>query len=292
MRAHDAPNATAIPNFQTVHLDFSVDALPDPFSSDRSGSFDGADALCRTEPPEVAFYRGGQPTAEGRAWMVSRGFKTIVDLRFEDRDNQWTRPLGGVDGKGGKVGHVESQLEVVHIPVTDMEPPSFEAVERFIEIANDETKRPMLVHCKAGIGRTGSMVSCWRSRAAWTSLADVRKESEARRRKGGDPIYRVVEASASVDLSDDGKSVFEQPAKSESRTRGGSFYEGAGFHEDDFDNVSADRVPATSFGPEGTGSGGVRADEPVAIGEHSDLDQAPDMYVIRTDGFTCTQRGD
>ena len=357
MRAHDAPNATAIPNFQTVHLDFSVDALPDPFSSDRSGSFDGADALCRTEPPEVAFYRGGQPTAEGRAWMVSRGFKTIVDLRFEDRDNQWTRPLGGVDGKGGKVGHVESQLEVVHIPVTDMEPPSFEAVERFIEIANDETKRPMLVHCKAGIGRTGSMVSCWRiSRGmdveealaleslncdfgsiaqeafvrsfadrftqkrktaeemkreeedAWTAerekvaertrreraetqLADVVKESESRRRKGGDPIYRVVEASASVDLSDDGKSVFEQPAdKSESRTsRGGSFYEGAGFHEDDFDNVSANRVPSTSFGPEGTGSGGVRADEPVAIGEHSDLDQAPDMYVIRTDGFTCTR---
>uniref|UniRef100_A0A7S0IDT0 Tyrosine specific protein phosphatases domain-containing protein n=1 Tax=Micromonas pusilla TaxID=38833 RepID=A0A7S0IDT0_MICPS len=351
MRAHDAPNATAIPNFQTVHLDFTVDALPDPFA-ERNGFFDGADALCRTEPPEVAFYRGGQPTAEGRAWMVSRGFKTIVDLRFEDRDNQWTRPLGGVEGK---VGHVESQLEVVHIPVTDMEPPSFEAVERFIEIANDETMRPMLVHCKAGIGRTGSMVSCWRiSRGmdveealaleslncdfgsiaqeafvrsfadrftqkrksaeekkreeedAWTAerekvaertrreraetqLADVRKESEARLRKGGDPIHRVVEASASVDLSDDGESAFEQPAESESRTRGGSFYEGAGFHEDDLDNVSADRVLATSFGPEGTGSGGVRADEPVAIGEHSDLDQAPDMYVIRTDGFTCTR---
>ena len=32
MRAHDAPNATAIPNFQTVHLDFTVDALPDPFA--------------------------------------------------------------------------------------------------------------------------------------------------------------------------------------------------------------------------------------------------------------------
>ena len=27
----------------------------------------------------------------------------------------------------------------------------------------------------------------------------------------------------------------------------------------------------------------------MAIGEHSDLDQAPDMYVIRTDGFTCTR---
>ena len=52
--------------------------------------------------------------------------------------------------------------EVIHIPVTDMEPPTFEAVERFIDIANDVTRRPMYVHCKAGIGRTGSMVSCWR----------------------------------------------------------------------------------------------------------------------------------
>ena len=346
MRAYDAPNATAIPNFQTVHLDFSRRFHP----ADRSdGSFDGADTLCRTEPPEVALPR--RPAHRGGRAGWCPGASRRSSTSSEDRDNQWTRPRR----HRRQGGHVESQLEVVHIPVTDMEPPSFEAVERFIEIANDETKRPMLVHCKAGIGRTGSMVSCWRiSRGmdveealaleslncdfgsiaqeafvrsfadrftqkrksaeekkreeedAWTAerekvaertrreraetqLADVRKESEARRRKGGDPIYRVVEASASVDLSDDGKSVFEQPAKSESRTRGGSFYEGAGFHEDDFDHVSADRVPATSFGPEGTGSGGVRADEPVAIGEHSDLDQAPDMYVIRTDGFTCTR---
>ena len=357
MRAADAPNATAIPNFQTVHLDFTVDALPDPFSLNSNSS--SADTLCAVEPPVVAFYRGGQPTAEGRSWMVSRGFKTVVDLRFEDRDNQWTRPFGGIDGNEGKIGSVESPLEVVHIPVTDMEPPSFEAVERFIEIADDSARRPMLVHCKAGIGRTGSMVSCWRisrgmdvedalaleslncdfgsiaqeafvrsfadrfaqkrktseqkkaeEEAAWSAerakvaertrreaadenVSRVSQESERKRRKGGDPIYRVVEASASVDLSDDGTKVFEQTADSDgaapTRTRGGSFYEGAGFHEDDVDVVSANRVPATSFGPEGTGSGGAREDEPVAIGEHSDLDQAPDMYVIRTDGFTCTR---
>ena len=52
------------------------------------------------EGPEIAFTRGGQPTAEGRAWMVSRNYKTVVDLRLEDRDNQWTRPLGGGYGTG------------------------------------------------------------------------------------------------------------------------------------------------------------------------------------------------
>ena len=150
MRAADAPNPSAIPNFQTVHQDFSFDAVPNDFSEETT---------CLVEDPEVAFYRGGQPTAEGRAWMVSRGFKTVVDLRFEDRDNQWTRPVGGGAGFGKLGGE---SLEVIHIPVTDMEPPSFEDVERFIQVADDVSKRPMFVHCKAGIGRTGSMVSCWR----------------------------------------------------------------------------------------------------------------------------------
>ena len=124
MRAADAPNP-AIPNFQTVHQDFSFDAVPNDFSEETT---------CLVEDPEVAFYRGGQPTAEGRAWMVSRGFKTVVDLRFEDRDNQWTRPVGGGAGFGKLGGE---SLEVIHIPVTDMEPPSFEDVERFIQVADD-----------------------------------------------------------------------------------------------------------------------------------------------------------
>ena len=155
MRATDAPAPSAIPNFQTVHLDVAVDAVPDVFSDPAES------AACDAETggAAVAFYRGGQPTAEGRSWMVSRGFKTVVDLRFEDRDNQWTRPVGGGAGVG-KLGN--QSLEVIHLPVTDMEPPSFEDVERFIEVADDESKRPMFVHCKAGIGRTGSMVSCWR----------------------------------------------------------------------------------------------------------------------------------
>ena len=42
------------------------------------------------------------------------------------------------------------------------------------------------------------------------------------------------------------------------------------------------------MGAEGTGSGGPKQ-EVSAIGEHSSLDAAPDMYIIRTDGFTCTR---
>lgn len=350
MRAADAPAPSAIPNFQTVHLDVAVDATPDVFT-DPSESV-ACDA--ETGGAAVAFYRGGQPTAEGRSWMVSRGFKTVVDLRFEDRDNQWTRPVGGGAGVG-KLG--EEGLEVIHLPVTDMEPPSFEDVERFIEVANDESKRPMLVHCKAGIGRTGSMVSCWRisrgmkvddalaleslncdfgslaQEAFVREFADrlVRKrigswdeddEARATLRKHEQETHAVEEAAEATEPAETAKAhepssaVYKVAGATASDTRGSKSttapepslswsdaakqaaavdletapaYEGAGFNEDgSVASVSNARFPSTQSAPEGTGSGG-SISEASAVGEHSSLDQAPDMYVIRTDGFTCTR---
>ena len=41
--------------------------------------------FCSAEKSEIAFYRGGQPTAEGRAWLTENGFNTVVDLRGFDR---------------------------------------------------------------------------------------------------------------------------------------------------------------------------------------------------------------
>ena len=350
MRATDAPAPSAIPNFQTVHLDVAVDAVPDVFSDPAES------AACDAETggAAVAFYRGGQPTAEGRSWMVSRGFKTVVDLRFEDRDNQWTRPVGGGAGVG-KLGN--QSLEVIHLPVTDMEPPSFEDVERFIEVADDESKRPMFVHCKAGIGRTGSMVSCWRisrgmkvddalaleslncdfgslaQEAFVREFADrlVRKrlgswddddEARATLRKHEQEAHAAEEAAeatkpaGTAEAHEPSSAVYKVAGADGTTTRGSQSatapdpslswsdaakqaaaddletapaYEGAGFNEDGaVASVSNARFPSTQSAPEGTGSGG-SISEASAVGEHSSLDQAPDMYVIRTDGFTCTR---
>ena len=354
MRAADAPPPSAIPNFQTVHLDVAVDAVPDIFSdpSDRS------DVACDAETggAAVAFFRGGQPTAEGRSWMVSRGFKTVVDLRFEDRDNQWTRPVGGGAGVG-KLG--DESLEVIHIPVTDMEPPSFEDVERFIEVADDESKRPMFVHCKAGIGRTGSMVSCWRisrgmkvddalaleslncdfgslaqeafvrefadrlarkrlgswddddeeratlrkleqeAHAAEEAAAEATKPAgTAKAHEPSSAVYKVAGATEPESTRGAKSTTAPDPSPSwtDAAKRAAALdletapaYEGAGFNEDGaLASVSNARYPSTQSAPEGTGSGGSTA-EASAVGEHSSLDQAPDMYVIRTDGFTCTR---
>ena len=81
----------------------------------------------------------------------------------------------------------------------------------------------------------------------------------------------------------------------------GAAYEGAGFLDvaeaEEVDAIDA-RIatpppPPLMSGGEGMGSGGVSAEAAAAAETQpapaSSLEQAPDMYVIRTDGFTCTR---
>ena len=50
--------------------------------------------------------------------MVSRDYKTVVALRLEDRDNQWTRPLGG----GYGTGHTDANRHLEARPVCSVRP--------------------------------------------------------------------------------------------------------------------------------------------------------------------------
>ena len=217
-RAPNAPSGTAIPNLQVVS---EVD-----------------DSLA------PAFYRGGQPTAEGRAWLVRNNFKTVIDLRGSDRDNQWLQAFGGGSGQGT---FGSSALNIVHIPIPDMEAPSEEDVARFIETVNDVSMRPILVHCKAGIGRTGSLVACWRVH------------------EGMDVDKALAQETLVCDFGSIAQEAFvrEYAAK-------------IGAHP-----MIGDR-PETSESLSEDEDGQV-------LGEHSSLMDAPDMYIIRTDGFSCTR---
>lgn len=221
-RAPNAPSATAIPNLQIVT---EVD-----------------------DESATAFYRGGQPTAEGRAWLVRNNFKTVIDLRGSDRDNQWLQAFGGGAGQGA---FGASALNIVHIPIPDMEPPTEEDVARFIEVVNDASMRPALVHCKAGIGRTGALVACWRVH------------------QGMDLDEALSQENLVCDFGSIAQEAFvrQYAAKLKERT----------FNEEQFiADYEADRLLKKAAGA-------------AAVGEYSSLQDAPDMYIIRTDGFSCTR---
>jgi protein tyrosine phosphatase (PTP) superfamily phosphohydrolase (DUF442 family) len=109
------------------------------------------------------FFRGGQPDAEGVEWLKKAGVNTTIDLRGGDRDNQWN----DVDFTG---------LNHQTIDIPDFHPPTIEQVERAIAIIDDPKSQRVFLHCKAGVGRTGTVTACWRIAHGATADEALAKE--------------------------------------------------------------------------------------------------------------------
>ncbi|CAO2152791.1 unnamed protein product [Urochloa humidicola] len=135
-RADDYPCPTLFANWLPVYHSTA---------SDDSGS----DEL------EVAFWRGGLVSEEGLAWLLERGFKTIVDLREEDvKDDLYLSAVQEAVSSG--------KIEVVNMPVEIGTAPSAEQVQQFAALVSDAGKKPIYLHSKEGVSRTNAMVSRWK----------------------------------------------------------------------------------------------------------------------------------
>ena len=98
---------------------------------------------------DETYLRGGQPDQDGLVWLAEHGVKTRVDLRGDDRLNQWNPPAWN-----------PRSLKTFEIDVRDFEAPTLEMVEKFLQVVDAPENQPVFVHCKAGIGRTGVMTAC------------------------------------------------------------------------------------------------------------------------------------
>ncbi|CAD6257763.1 unnamed protein product [Miscanthus lutarioriparius] len=108
-----------------------------------------------TDELEVAFWRGGQVSAEGLAWLLEKGFKTIVDLWEEDvKDDLYLSAVQEAVSSG--------TIEVVNMPVEIGTAPSAEQVQQFAALVSDGAKKPIYLHSKEGVSRTSAMVSRWK----------------------------------------------------------------------------------------------------------------------------------
>ncbi|GBG78659.1 hypothetical protein CBR_g27885 [Chara braunii] len=97
------------------------------------------------------FCRGGQLTDEGVEWLVCNGFKAIIDLRAEDRDNQLVKPVD-----------LEMRIPVIHMPVDLGGVPTASQVQEFARIADDPDYRPFYVHSTRGLGRACALIARWK----------------------------------------------------------------------------------------------------------------------------------
>lgn len=74
-----------------------------------------------------------------------------------------------------------AKIRYLHLPVPDMEPPTPEQVDRFVEFVNAAGLEGLgaAVHCRAGLGRTGTMLACYlvtQGATAEEALEQVRRQ--------------------------------------------------------------------------------------------------------------------
>ena len=81
-------------------------------------------------------------------WLISKGIKAIVSLT--------SFPLE-------VTALTERGIDYLHLAVPDMCAPELPLVERFVSFVDycRSEKYPVVVHCGAGLGRTGTAIACY-----------------------------------------------------------------------------------------------------------------------------------
>lgn len=121
------------------------------------------------------FYRSGQMTAPGFREMVARfGIRTVINLQDEYPDPDIA--LGYFTGRTVKETELCRQLGVryLYLPpdlisrrLVPVHRPG--AIDRFLAVMDDPANWPVLIHCKAGLHRTGVLGAVYRMEyQGWT----------------------------------------------------------------------------------------------------------------------------
>ncbi len=104
-------------------------------------------------------YRGGQPDVAEIDQLVECGFRTVVSLRWN---------LEAIKTELAQVR--ERNLHFYSIPLSYWVLPTRKQIDYFLSILDDESKRPVYIHCKHGQDRVGMMTAIYRiARENWTA---------------------------------------------------------------------------------------------------------------------------
>lgn len=119
---------------------------------------------------EGILYRSAQPNEAELRWLKDQGFKSIVSFRREAGDH-----TGHMLDVGFK--------NTLWLNIGDETAPSDAQAERFLDFVTNSDNWPVLIHCKVGLGRTGTMAALVRYAVdRWTMEHAL---EEARLYRGG-----------------------------------------------------------------------------------------------------------
>jgi hypothetical protein len=139
--------------------------------------------LCTIVPGRV--YRSGQMTAEGfRDAIVDLDIRTVVNLQEDYPDPDVRESY--FDGSTIKESELCRELGVKFVfiapdtlPRNRVPPERPDAIEKMLKVFDDPTSYPVLIHCRAGLHRTGCMAAVYRMEyQGWTPEQAVEEMKE------------------------------------------------------------------------------------------------------------------
>src|SRR5262249_52791457 len=128
------------------------------------------------------FYRCGQNTADGFSDIVLRKhIRTIINVQDDYPDPDL--PLHFFTRETIKESELCRRLGLSYgWPARDLQPrrtpggPRPHAIDEFLAVMDDPQAYPVLLHCKAGLHRTGVLAAVWRIEyQGWSSSAAYRE---------------------------------------------------------------------------------------------------------------------